>query len=64
MVLDQVAVAQVHGVGSSGRRSGACCWIKWPALRCMVLDQVAVAQVHAIGSSGRSSGAWCWIKWP
>ena len=30
MVLDQVAVAQVHGVGSSGRSSGACRWIKWP----------------------------------
>ena len=64
MVLDQVAVAQVHAVGSSGRSSGAWCWIKWPELRCMVLDQVAGAQVHAVGSSGRSSGACYWIKWP
>ena len=64
MVLDQVAGAQVHGVGSSGRSSGAWCRIKWPELRCMVLDQVAVDQVHAVGSSGRRSGACCWIKWP
>ena len=57
MVRDQVAVAQVHGVGSSGPSSGACCWIKLPEIRCMVRDQVAVAHVHGEGSSGRSSGA-------
>ena len=56
-MLDQVAGAEVHGVGSIGRSSGAWCWIKWPELRCMVLDQVALAQVHDVGSSGRSSGA-------
>ena len=61
-MLDQLAGDQVHGVGSSGRSSGAWCWIKWPELRCivldqvagalvwcMVLDQVAVAQVHGVG---------------
>ena len=64
MVLDQEAGDQVHGVGSSGRSSGAWCWIKRPEIRCMVLDQVAGAQVHGVGSSGRSSGAWCWINWP
>ena len=48
-MLDQVAVAQVHAVGSSGRSSGACRWIKWPEIRCMPLDQVAGAQVHGVG---------------